>query len=58
MDVGKPWGVGPKTRAYLNEAGIPTIGQIGGKKMRDLARGIGVRVAGLTMEPQRQMRLV
>jgi DNA polymerase-4 len=68
MDVGKLWGVGPKTRAYLSEAGITTIGQIaalddaslyelfgrGGKEMRDLARGIDTRA----VESDRETRSV
>lgn len=68
LDVGKLWGVGPKTRAHLNEAGITTIGQIaalddaslyelfgrGGKEMRELARGIDSR----TVESDRETRSV
>jgi DNA polymerase IV len=68
MDVGRLWGVGPKTRAHLNEAGITTIGQVavlddqsayelfgrGGKSMRDLAQGIDTR----TVESDRETRSV
>jgi DNA polymerase-4 len=68
MDVGRLWGVGPKTRAHLNEAGITTIGQIavlddlslyelfgrGGKVMRELAQGIDTR----TVESDRETRSV
>ena len=55
--VGRLWGVGPKTEARLNAAGIERIGQLAdldearsfalfgrfGKEMRDLARGIDRR---------------
>lgn len=68
LDVGKLWGVGPKTRARLNEAGITTIGQIaalddaslyelfgrGGKEMRNLALGIDPR----KVESDRETRSV
>jgi DNA polymerase-4 len=68
MDVGRLWGVGPKTRAHLNEAGITTIGQIavlddqslyelfgrGGKSMRELAQGVDSR----TVESDRETRSV
>ena len=68
MDVGKLWGVGPKSRARLVEAGIATIGDIAalddarlyelfgrfGKEMRDLARGTDTR----PVESERETRSV
>jgi len=68
LDVGKLWGVGPKSRARLHEAGIETIGQIaaledarlydlfgrGGKQMRELAQGVDTR----TVESDRETRSV
>ena len=68
LDVGKLWGIGPKSRARLHEAGIETIGQIaalddarlyelfgrGGKQMRELAQGIDTR----PVESDRETRSV
>jgi len=68
LDVGKLWGVGPKSRARLHEAGIERIGQIasledarlyelfgrGGRGMRDLAQGIDER----PVESDRETRSV
>ncbi len=68
MDVGKLWGVGPKSRARLHDAGIETIGQIaaledarlfelfgrGGKQMREMAQGIDMR----PVESDRETRSV
>jgi DNA polymerase-4 len=68
LDVGKLWGIGPKTRARLTGAGITTIGQIAelddaelyehfgraGKEMRELAQGIDRR----RVESDRETRSV
>lgn len=68
LDVGKLWGIGPKSRARLLEAGVERIGQIaalddarlfelfgrGGKQMRELAQGIDSR----TVDGDRETRSV
>ncbi|MBV8600702.1 MAG: DNA polymerase IV [Candidatus Eremiobacteraeota bacterium] len=68
MDVGKLWGIGPKSRARLREAGIETIGDLAalddaklfalfgrfGKETRELARGIDAR----RVESERETRSV
>ncbi len=68
MPVGRLWGIGPKTQARLEEAGITRIGELAQREdatlrelfgswsveIRDLARGIDTRA----VEPERETKSI